>query len=441
MARVVVVGGGYGGLAVAVRLAKLGHDLTLVEAAETLGGALTTVEADGFAWDAGPWSLSVPAVVRDLFRKSGRPLEGEPDVALAPLDVVREHRFADRTVLRLPGGSRAGQVAAFEGLAPGLGAAWDAHVSSYAPVWDVLRRHYFEEPWTPQALPREVADILDARGSLHRRLRQAFRDHRPAAVAGHPLVADGHDLRDVPAWAGITTYLEQLFGAWRVPDAHGGMARLRDLMVARLATRGVTVHLGTAATDLVLRDGRAAAVATTSGELDADVVVCAVDPRRLPALARHVVRTTPAMPPVVAHVGIAGDLGETGVWTDETVLHGDPLLVVRPGGAAPSGHAALTVHGRGRVAEDLLTALARHGVDLRRRVVARVDRTPSDLVRAWGGSPHGVRWQGRGTVRRRLGPRTPVPNVYAAGAHATPGAGLAHVGLSAALVATVVGPA
>jgi UDP-galactopyranose mutase len=44
-------------------------------------------------------------------------------------------------------------------------------------------------------------------------------------------------------------------------------------------------------------------------------------------------------------------------------------------------------------------------------------------------------------VRRRLGPTTPVTGVYAAGAHATPGAGLAFVGLSAALVAQAVGPA
>jgi UDP-galactopyranose mutase len=48
---------------------------------------------------------------------------------------------------------------------------------------------------------------------------------------------------------------------------------------------------------------------------------------------------------------------------------------------------------------------------------------------------------GRGTVGRRLGPRTPVPGVYAAGAHATPGSGLPFVGLSASLVAQVIGPA
>ena len=74
-------------------------------------------------------------------------------------------------------------------------------------------------------------------------------------------------------------------------------------------------------------------------------------------------------------------------------------------------------------------------------MVTRIDRSPRDLVEAWGGSPLGVLWQGRATVRHRLGPDTPVPGVFAAGAHATPGAGLPFVGLSAALVAQAVGPA
>ena len=49
MARVVVVGGGFGGLASAVRLAKLGHDVTLTERADTLGGALAFETDEGFA--------------------------------------------------------------------------------------------------------------------------------------------------------------------------------------------------------------------------------------------------------------------------------------------------------------------------------------------------------------------------------------------------------
>ena len=113
MARVVVVGGGFGGLASAVRLAKIGHEVTLLEASDRLGGALGTVEQEGFRWDAGPTQTMLPAVLRDLFRKSGRPLEKE--LELVPVDPVRQHRFEDDdAVLDLPGGSRAAQMEAIE---------------------------------------------------------------------------------------------------------------------------------------------------------------------------------------------------------------------------------------------------------------------------------------------------------------------------------------
>jgi UDP-galactopyranose mutase len=435
VARVVVVGGGFGGLAASVRLAKLEHDVTLVERSPVLGGALTEVTRDGFAWDAGPaWTL-LPAVVRDLFRKSGRPLERE--LELVPLDAVREHRFEDGSRVAVEVG-RAAQLAAFDALGPGLGARWLDHVASYADDWDVLRREYLENPWDPAALPRELAARLGSRESLRRRLRRSLPDERLRLVAGHPFVADGHDLHNVPAWAGLTAYLEQRLGAWTVI---GGMSRLRDALAARLDTRGVTVLAATEARDLVVEAGRVVAVRTPSGDLAADVVVCAVDPRRLPALAAYVERTMPAIPPVIVHVGLDGPAPALPESTGEVVLHGDPMLVVRPGGRAPDGGAALTVHGRGRLSEDILVALARHGIDVRRQVVTRVDRSPRDQVEEWGGSPLGVLWQGRATVRRRLGPRTPVGGVYAAGAHATPGSGLPWVGLSAALVAAGVGPA
>jgi phytoene dehydrogenase-like protein len=432
VARVVVVGGGYGGLASAVRLAKLGHDVTLVERSGSLGGALGTVAEDGFTWDAGPTYTLLPAVVRDLFRKSGRPVERELD--LVPLPVLREHRFEDGSRLALPSG-RAAQIAAFDELGAGLGRRWVDHVASYAEDWEVLRRGYLENPWDPADLPRDLAARLDSREMLFRRLKKTFKDERLRLVAGHPFLAEGHDLRNVPAWAGMTSYVEQRFGAWTI---EGGLARLGDALAARLETRRVTVLTSTEVHDVVVRDGRAVAVATSAGELDADVVVCAVDPRSLPALASYVARTMPAIPPVVVHVGVEGEPLDL---PHELVLHGEAMLVLRPGGTAPDGHWGLTIHGRGKLSEDVLRALARHRIDIRAQVVARVDRSPRDQVSQWGNSPMGVLWQGRATVRQRLGPRTPVAGVYAAGAHATPGGGLPYVGLSAALVAAEVGPA
>jgi phytoene dehydrogenase-like protein len=433
VARVVVVGGGFGGLACAARLAKLGHDVTLLERLDTLGGAMSTVAADGFEWDAGPTSTLLPAVVRDLFRKSGRPVERE--LELEPLDVVREHWFEDGTILGLPGHSRAAQLHAVDGLSSGLGRQWVDYVDSFSEDWEVLRKAYFEVPWDPASLSTDVAARFDSREMLHRRLKKTFKDERLRQVAAHPFVADGHDLRNVPAWAGLVSYLEQRFGAWTVT---GGMAGLTAALTARLATRGVTVALGVEVTDVVVREGRAVAVATAAGAVEADIVVCAIDPRMLPTLAPYVERTMPAMPPVICHVGLSAPVRDL---AHEVVVHGDPMLVVRTGGRAPEGGAAYTVHARGTLTEDVLKALARHQLDLRTDLVTRVDRTPRDLVGLWRTSPYGLLWQGRGTVRQRLGPRTPIEGVYAAGAHAAPGSGLPFVGLSAALVAQVIGPA
>ncbi|MCW2836238.1 MAG: crtN [Marmoricola sp.] len=436
MARVVVVGGGYGGLASAARLAKIGHEVTLVEARSRVGGALGYVERDGYRWDAGPTHTLLPAVLRDLFRKSGRALEKEME--LVPVEPVARHLFDDddETVLDLPGGSRAAQMAAVDAaLGSGLGAQWSAYVDAFADDWETLRRDWLERPFSAELASRHTKALLSTRLTLHKLAQKAFRDERLRQLACYPMVLEGHDLRNVPAWMGMWTYVEQNFGAWTVP---GGMGSLAEALSSRLGTRGVTVLLSTRALDLELSGGRVAGVRTEQGVIEADHVVCAIDPRRLPALASLVQRTMPALPPVTCHIGVVGEVPDL---PHEVVIHGDPLLVLRTSGQAPDGAHAWTLLGRGQLAEDIVNSLQRAGIRVRDQVEVRVDRSPRELVEEWGGSPYGVLWQGRNTVSRRLGPTTPVPGVLMAGAHATPGAGLPSVGLSAALVAQSIGPA
>ena len=424
--RVVVIGGGYGGLASAVRLAKLGHQVSLLESADRVGGALRPLP-DHDGWDVVGATL-LPAPMRDLFRKSGRPIERE--LELEPVPVIREHRFEDRSAVRLPGESRAAQIEAFDELKPGLGEAWAHHVEAYGEVWELLRQHLFEARTAEP--PREVLRLLSDRETLARRVRHDFKDPRQRLVATLPFEAAGHNPRDVPWWAGVSAYLEQRFGAWRVV---GGPEALAEALAERLATRRVAVHTSTDARDIVVRDRRAVAVSTDDGEIDADAVVVAVDPRRLPALAGLAARTLPAIPPTIVLLQLddppALDLPDGA----DLVLHGDPLFVIRPQGDR------WTVLVRGALLEDIDMALLRRKLDLRGKIVDQVQLSPATLVGHWGGSPLGVAWQGRGSIRDRIGPHTPIPGVYAAGAHAISGDGLPFVGLSAALVAQAIGPA
>ena len=435
MARVVVVGGGFGGMASAARLAKLGHEVTLLEASARLGGALGFVERDGFRWDTGPTHMLLPAVVRDLFRKSGRPLEKELD--LVPVEPMRQHRFEDGTRLDLPSGSRSAQIAAIDAaLGDGLGRAWAAYTAEFPEAWEALRKDWLERPWSAEHASKRARDLLGSRLTLAKMTGKLLKDDRLRQVATLPGRAGGarpaQRARVDRAWCRTSS---RTSASWTVP---GGMGVLATALGQRLATRRVDVRTGVEARDLELASDRVSGVRTDDEVLPADVVVVAVDPRRLPALARHVRRTMPAIPPVVAHLGITGEVPDL---PHEVVLHGDPLLVLRTNGTAPTGAHAWTLLGRGQIAEDLVTALSRHRIDVRHQLEVRVDRSPREQVESWHGSPYGVLWQGRRTLDRRLGTESPVPGVYCAGAHTTPGAGLPWVGLSAALVAQAVGRA
>jgi phytoene dehydrogenase-like protein len=419
--RVAVVGGGFAGLAASLRLAKLGHQVTLVS--PDLGGALTPFEADGFSWDLASHTL-LPAVTRDLFRKSGRPLERELD--LEPVEVIREHRWRDGTVYRLTGGSRAAQLAE-------LGQQWIDHVAPYGEIWEETRQHLFEN--RSSVLPRDLAKRLDSRTSLHRRLRRDLRDKHLRQLAAYPFELAGHTVRDVPAWAGLSAYLEQRFGAWRPA---GGMAAVRDALVARLATRKVEV-VPAMVDDLILRDGRAVGVRTSLDEVEAETVVVAIDPRTLPALESLTHATMPAIPPTVVHLGLTDDVPEI---THDLVLHGDPQVTVRPGGRAPTGAVAWTLLVRGAILEEIDLVLWRLGVKIKpEQILAQHTFSPADLVSRYHGSPLGVVWRGRATLGDRVGPRTPIENVYVAGAASISGDGLPFAGMSAALVAAAIGQA
>ena len=96
-----MVGAGMGGLAVAARLAAKGHRVTVYEQWTGPGGKNAGFERDGFRFDLGPSTLTLPAVYRDLFLKTGRSLEDSVD--LREVDPAFGYHFADGSGVTLPG--------------------------------------------------------------------------------------------------------------------------------------------------------------------------------------------------------------------------------------------------------------------------------------------------------------------------------------------------
>src|SRR3954454_19139814 len=106
--RVGIVGGGPGGLAAAMLLAKAGVDVTVHEARDVLGGRSSTITAPTdrgtFRFDTGTTFFLYPRVLQDIFAACGRRLEDE--VELIRLDPQYKVVFEDGAEIAATGDLR-----------------------------------------------------------------------------------------------------------------------------------------------------------------------------------------------------------------------------------------------------------------------------------------------------------------------------------------------
>src|SRR4051794_5763814 len=75
MRRAAVIGSGFGGLAVAIRMQAAGIATTIFEARDLPGGRAYVYRDQGFTFDAGPTVITAPDCLRELFELAGRKLE------------------------------------------------------------------------------------------------------------------------------------------------------------------------------------------------------------------------------------------------------------------------------------------------------------------------------------------------------------------------------
>ncbi len=498
MARVVVIGSGMGGMAVAARLAVKGHDVTVVEQAATYGGKLGSFERDGFVFDTGPSLLTLPAVYRDLFLKTGRPLEESVD--LVDLDPAFGYRFPDGTTVDLPGVD-AGTCARVLGDALGGSAEadWRAFMARAAAIWQVTRRPFLESPLSGvrDLLPlarhlsdvRTVAPFTSLRGLSARYLH----DPRLRMLVDRYATYTGSDPRRAPAALATVPYVEQTFGAYHVA---GGVRRLADALHARTLVRGVAYRFGADVVAVTTDSSRVTGVRLADGDvLAADVVVSDADATHLyrdlvhdSRAARPLQRLRRATPSLSGFVLLLALRGRTpglrhhNVWfpadydaefdaifgrdarpvEDPTIYvcapddhamrpdaeHESWFVLVNAPRHSPDGERGTVDWTAPGVAEAyrkrVLAVMAARGYDVRDRLLWSEMRTPADLergTRAPGGSIYGTSSNGARAAFLRPANASPVPGLYLVGGSSHPGGGLPLVGLSAEIVAELVGRA
>ncbi|MEH0402483.1 NAD(P)/FAD-dependent oxidoreductase [[Kitasatospora] papulosa] len=487
MARIAVIGAGTGAMAAAARLSVAGHRVTVYERAETYGGSLGRFARDGFVFDTGPGLLHLPAVYRDLFVKTGKE-SLEQCVTLTQVDPASRHLFADGTAVSLPNASRAGVTGALDrALGEGAGARWGDFLDRAGEAWNRSRRPLLEEPLPEdrRALARDPYPAVRHRRLL-RPARQAgtvaevgaweLTDPRLASLLDGYALSYGLDPRRAPAAAALLPYMEETFGSWYVA---GGVRALADAVYARCLARKVEFVFGAEVVRVAEKDGRAAGIELADGaSVEADHVVLGAQPAPglLPVrdggrpagapsvpgrfqvlLSLRGAREAGAVHRTVVHTADPGAEqdavfgGRTAELPTVTVLRPDDPAT-RPDDAHEAVTLTVTVapHGpvdwtdaalRERFADTVIARAAEAVPGLRERTLHAEVRTPAETeaeTGAEGGSVPAPALAGAEGSYLHAANRSPLPGLYRAGGWSHPGGGLAHAGMSGALVAGLV---
>ena len=93
----IVIGAGFGGLALAIRLQSAGVQTTIVEARDKPGGRAYVWEKDGFTFDAGPTVITAPETLRGTVGavgpRHGRRRDAGAGQPLLPAELARRHEL------------------------------------------------------------------------------------------------------------------------------------------------------------------------------------------------------------------------------------------------------------------------------------------------------------------------------------------------------------
>ena len=488
--RVVVVGGGVGGLVSAALLAHHGAAVTLLERAPRVGGKMRQVHPAGRAVDAGPTVLTMRGVFDELFAVLGTTLDKH--LRLTPAELLARHAWAT------PGGScqRLDLFADLDRSADAIGAfAGAREAEGYRRFCEYARRIFIavEQPFlrsqrptitSTLSLARElgVAGVLgiDGHRTLWKALGDFFRDARLRQLFARYATYCGSSPFLAPATLNVIAHVER-DGVWLV---EGGMYSIAAALARLVEAAGGTIRVDAHVEEILVDRGRASGVRLADGErIAADAVVlngdaealarglfgaaaakghAAPKERSLSAITWALAAETRGFPLTRHNVFFSSNYeaefrqlfsaGE--VPTDPTVyvcaqdrddravaVEGAERLLVLVNAPANGDRRPLQPAEVAACETHCFDLLSRSGLQISRDSKASVVTTPSDfegLFPATGGALYGAASHGMTSPFARPGARTRLPGLYLTGGSAHPGAGVPMVARSGMLAAASV---
>ena len=276
MTRAVVIGGGLGGLAAAVRLRARGYDVTLLEALDSLGGRARVFHRDGFTFDAGPTVITAPYLFDELFALVGR--DARDYFELIPVDPFYRILFHEGGSFDFVGDEER-LIEQIEQISPRDVDGYRRLAERARAIFDVgymkLADHPFDRLSTMlKVVPSMIR--LESYRSVHGLVARYIRDPRLRQVfTFEPLLVGGNPFRTTSIYL-LIHWLER---QWGVYFAKGGTGAIVQALARLLDELGVTVETNAPVERIDVHAGRVTGVVVEGGRrVPGDVVVANADP-------------------------------------------------------------------------------------------------------------------------------------------------------------------
>ncbi len=275
MKKAVIIGAGFGGLALALRLQSAGIATTIVEGRDLPGGRAYVWRKEGYTFDAGPTVITDPDCLAQLWRLSGHDMAD--DVTLLPVSPFYRLNWPDGTNFDYSNDDPA-LNAEIAKLDPADVAGYQRFLTYSAGVYKegyekLGHVAFLDFKSMLQAAPslvqyqawRSVYDMVST-FVKNEKLRQALSFHT-LLVGGNPMTTS--------AIYALIHKLEKDGGVW---FAKGGTNALVSGMVAHFERLGGTLICGDPVVKIETVGDRASGVTTRSGlRIDADAVASNAD--------------------------------------------------------------------------------------------------------------------------------------------------------------------
>lgn len=272
--RVVVIGGGLGGLAAACTLAARGYRVTLCDKNAWVGGKAAVLAEQGFRFDMGPTILTIPRVLKRIYSEAGRDLDSALD--LVPLDPQWRSFFTDGATLDL-----VADVAAMrtnlDAFAPGVGAG-----DGYGRFMELSQRlHKLSDEFFFWRSVGGMRDMINVRKSLSAgfikellgmrpghsvagTVRSYVPDSRAAQMFDHYTQYVGSCPEQSPAVLCGIAHMQSNDGVWYPRGGTGAVPRALASLAVDL---GVEIRTKTPIRRIIVEEGRVRGVETETGEV------------------------------------------------------------------------------------------------------------------------------------------------------------------------------